>query len=131
MKTLTLLPVAAALTLASTAFAQTSQSDDVRQKLAGAHFSGTSPTGESTEQWASAADGTVMVTRSGALGQKAGISSTASGRWSVNDAGQYCLHIDWDVRHGGPEEWCAPVTVSGDGAITLALVDGRKVAVSR
>jgi hypothetical protein len=131
MKTLTLLAVATAFMLASTAFAQTSQADGVRQKLAGAHFSVTIPADESTEQWANAADGTVMVKRSGALGKKAGISSTASGRWSVNDAGQYCLHIDWDVRHGGPEEWCAPVTIGGDGAITLALADGRKVTVSR
>ncbi|MGH8779302.1 DUF995 domain-containing protein [Paraburkholderia sp.] len=117
--------------LASAAFAQTAQPDpDAKQHLSGAHFSTTSPSGSSTEVWVSDADGAVVVTRRGALGSKASSSTSASGHWSVNDTGQYCLHVEWDVRQGGPEDWCAPVAVGDDGATTLTLADGRKVAVS-
>ncbi|PTB17421.1 hypothetical protein C9I57_28360 [Trinickia symbiotica] len=131
MKKTNFLVITMASLICLAAFAQTPQSpEEVKQKIRGAHFSTTSPTGESNEEWVSSADGTVLARRSGGLMKKAGASSTAPGHWSVNDAGQYCLHADWDVRQGGPEDWCAPI-VGGDGAITLALADGRKVSVSR
>lgn len=115
------------------AVAQTAapSSDGLAQKLAGAHFSTKSPTGLSDETWTNGVDGTAVVTRSGGLGMKAGASVHAEGRWSVNDAGQYCLHVEWDVRGGGPEDWCAAVAAGGDGAMTLTLEDGRKVVIDR
>ncbi|MFM0604482.1 DUF995 domain-containing protein [Paraburkholderia sediminicola] len=54
-----------------------------------------------------------------------------NGRWSVNDAGRYCLHVEWSLQNGGTEDWCAPVAVGNDGAMTLTLDDGRKVAIGR
>lgn len=120
------------LLLATVALAQTPPSaEDLKQQVNGARFSTTSPTGVAIEEWVDAADGTVLVRRSGAPGKKAGASSTASGHWAFNDAGQYCLHVDWDVRQGGPEDWCAPVSIGQDGSMTLALTDGRKVSVGR
>jgi hypothetical protein len=117
---------------ASAVSAQTASSDsDVKHYVSGAHFQTTSPSGNSQETWVGGSDGSTFVTRSGALGQKTGASSSAEGVWSINDAGQYCLHADWGIRQGGAEDWCAPITVGADISMTLTLADGRIVAVKR
>jgi hypothetical protein len=52
-----------------------------------------------------------------ALGTQA---ASGAGTWTVNDAGKYCIDIDWRRLQ---ENWCAYVLKSPDGAYYLNVAE--------
>ena len=114
----------------SNAFGQLASPTDAKQFVVGAHFKTTSPVTTTDETWVSDSDGTAWVSREPGLGHRHE-DMPIKGVWSLNESGEYCLHVEWGIARGGPEKWCASVDVTDSHSATLTLASGQKVAVSR
>jgi hypothetical protein len=54
---------------------------------------------------------------------------TASGKWSINSDGKYCIQIDWKAED---EKWCASIVKAADGIYYLNSVESaRKIEFAK
>ncbi|WP_087686703.1 DUF995 domain-containing protein [Pandoraea sp. PE-S2R-1] len=88
--------------------------DDLRSLMPGAHITNLLNNG-STRKWVNETDGSLNATTD----NKGGIGSTtrtvqtahATGTWSVNDNGSYCVNLEWRSL---TENWCRFMFKVGD-----------------
>jgi len=88
--------------------------DDLRSLMPGAHITNLLNNG-STRKWVNEKDGSLNATTD----NKGGIGSTtrtvqtahATGTWSVNDNGSYCVNLEWRAL---TENWCRFMFKVGD-----------------
>ena len=78
----------------------------------------------SERHWTNGADGKFVASSTNKLyGNALGTNiATHEGTWSVNDAGKYCIDIDWKRVH---EKWCSFILKSAGGAYYLNTVDAK------
>jgi hypothetical protein len=103
--------------------------DDLRTLVTGANVTHVNRYG-SVRRWKDEPDGTLVASTSNQKhGSALSASKTASGKWSVNEAGKYCIQIDWKTED---EKWCAFIVKAPDGGYYLGSIDsGRKIEFTR
>ena len=84
----------------------------------------------SERRWTNEPDGTLVASSSN---QKYGgaipVSTSSPGKWYINDAGKYCIEIDWKREL---EKWCASIVKATDGTLYLNSVESdRKIEFAK
>jgi len=111
--------------VAVSAFAQDSTTrlakEELLSFLPGTKVTHTAPSG-SVRRWTNEADGKFVASSTNKLlGSLTGTqNATGRGSWKIDDAGKYCVEIDWRRLQ---ENWCSFVLKSADGAYYLGVAD--------
>lgn len=89
--------------------------------LPGTHCSRVTKAG-SLHRWTNEPEGKFVASTSNKkYGSPLGVNNvTGSGTWKINDAGKYCVSIDWKRE---PESWCSFVLKNKDGEYFLGVED--------
>ena len=118
--------------LSSAVVAQESQqlsADELRARITGSTMEFNSNI-DTPVRWTNNPDGTTQIRFAHNRGKGMSHDALAPGTWSLSTDGTYCLTENWDVVHGGPLHWCAPVIVGSDGRMSLkhgrAMIDVLK-----
>ena len=84
----------------------------------------------SERRWTNEPDGTLVASSSNKkYGSAMTGSASSPGKWSINDAGKYCIDIDWRRE---AEKWCAFIVKAADGTFYLNSVEsGRKIEFAK
>jgi hypothetical protein len=103
--------------------------DELRMLVTGAKVHHVNSLG-SERRWVNEPDGTLVASSTGKkYGGAFGVPSSSSGKWSIDDAGKYCIEIDWKREL---EKWCASIVKGQDGTHYLSKVDpSRKIEFAR
>jgi hypothetical protein len=103
--------------------------DELRTLVTGAKVHHVSSFG-SERRWTNEPDGTLVASSSNKkYGGALSAPSTASGKWSINDADKYCIEIDWKREL---EKWCASIVKGEDGTYYLNKLDpARKIEFAK
>ncbi len=103
--------------------------DELRTLVTGANVTHLNRYG-SLRRWTNDPDGTFVASTSNQKhGGALSASKTASGKWSINSDGKYCIQIDWKAED---EKWCAFILKGADGGYYLNSVDpARKIEFTR
>ncbi|MFK4445424.1 hypothetical protein ABH944_005606 [Caballeronia udeis] len=107
--------------LSSAAIAQESQqlsADELRARITGSTMEFKSKI-DTPVRWTNNPNGTTRIRVTHDRGKGMSHDGLAPGTWSLSTDGTYCLTENWDVVHGGPQHWCAPVIVGSDGSMSL------------
>jgi len=103
--------------------------DELRTLVTGAKVHHVTSFG-SERRWTNEPDGTLVASSSNKKYSSAMTGSASSpGKWSINDAGKYCIDIDWRRE---AEKWCASIVKAADGTFYLNSVEsGRKIEFAK
>ena len=103
--------------------------DELRTLVTGAKVHHVSSFG-SERRWTNEPDGTLVASTSNKkYGGAMSASVSSPGKWSINDAGKYCIEIDWKREL---EKWCATIVKGEDGTYDLNKVDpARKIEFTK
>ena len=103
--------------------------DELRALVTGAKVYHVSSAG-SERRWTNEPDGTLVASTSNKkYGGAMSAPSSSPGKWSINDAGKYCIEIEWKRE---AEKWCATIVKGQDGTYYLGKVDpARKIEFAK
>ena len=103
--------------------------DELTALVTGAKVAHTSKAG-SLRRWTNEPDGTFVASTSNQkYGSAMSSSRTGQGKWSINEAGKFCIEIDWKRED---EKWCAFIVKGADGGYYLNSVDpARKIEFAK
>ena len=103
--------------------------DELRTLVTGAKVHHVSSSG-SERRWTNEPDGALVASTSNKkYGGAMSASVSSPGKWSINDAGKYCIEIDWKREL---EKWCATIVKGEDGTYYLNKVDpARKIEFTK
>ena len=103
--------------------------DELRTLVTGAKVHHVSSFG-SERRWTNEPDGTLVASSSNKkYGGAMSAAASSPGKWSINDAGKYCIEIDWKREL---EKWCATIVKGEDGTYYLNKVDpARKIEFTK
>jgi len=103
--------------------------DELRALVTGANVTHLTKSG-SLRRWTNEPDGTLVASTSNQkYGGAMSASSSSTGKWSINDAGKFCIEIDWKREL---EKWCAFIVKGADGGYYLNSVDPvRKIEFAK
>jgi len=103
--------------------------DELRALVIGANVTHLAKSG-SLRRWTNEPDGTLVASTSNQkYGGVMAHSASSPGKWSINDAGKFCIEIDWKREL---EKWCSSIVKGTDGSYYLGFVNPtQKIEFSR
>lgn len=97
--------------------------DELLSFLPGTKVTHTAASTGSLRYWTNEPDGKFVASSNNKGGSALGTQgATAGGTWTINDAGKYCVEINWRTLD---EKWCATVLKGTGGVYYLNVADAK------